>query len=128
MGFPKNEVLTVTTDGDGDGSASSASLFIGPLWTIVYTPDATAPFTSTFTVLVASAVTGQTLWSEASVGASAVTRNPRQALHGTDGGALLFAAAGEPQAGTIMLSNEAVTVTVSGGGDTKRGTFRLIGG
>jgi hypothetical protein len=128
MTTPRTELLSITTDGDGDGSASSSGVFWGPLRTIIYTPDATSPLATGFDVTVVSAVTGQTLWTGTNVGTSAVTVNPRQPVHDSTGAPSLFAGGGEAVEDYFYLAQEGVTVTVAEGGDTKTGTFRVIGG
>lgn len=128
MTQPRSELLSITTDADGDGSASSTGLFWGPFRTIIYTPDDTTPFATGFDVTVTSAGTGQTLWTGTNVGTSAVTVNPRQPVHDSTGAASLYAGGGEAIEDYFYLASEAITVTVAEGGDTKTGTFRLIGG
>lgn len=128
MSYPQTEVVSVTTDADGDGSAGTAGTFSGPVRTIVYTPDDTSPFATGFDVTVVAAATGQTLWTGTNVGTSAVTVNPRQPVHDSTGAASLYAGGGEAVEDYFYLANEAITITVAEGGDTKTGTFRIVVG
>ena len=128
MSYPQTEVVSITTDADGDGSAGTSGVLAGPVRTIIYTPDATSPYATGFDVTVVSAITGQTLWAGTNVGLSAVTVNPRQPVHDATGAASLFAAGGEAVEDYFYLAQEAVTITVAEGGDTKTGSFRIIAG
>jgi len=65
--------------------------------------------------------TAETLWSESPSNASA-TRAPRQATHGTDGSASLYAAA-ERRAGQDPRSlKDRIKIVIAAGGNVKSGT------
>lgn len=74
---------------------------------------------------ITSEATGETLWAESNVDASA-TRAPRQATHGTDGTAALYAGSGTAVLDKIALANTRVKIVVASGGDTKTGTFYVV--
>jgi hypothetical protein len=65
--------------------------------------------------------TGETLWAEAAVNASAV-RAPRQPTHTPAGAAALYAAGGVAVNDRIAVSGKA-KIVIASGGDTKSGTF-----
>jgi len=57
------------------------------------------------------------------IGTAAFTRRYRDAMHGIDGAAAVYAAAGEPVEGDIWLSDEKIKLVVANGAATKSGTF-----
>jgi hypothetical protein len=73
--------------------------------------------------------TGQSVWTEANVNASA-TRAPRQPTHNAgDGSAALYAAAGSPVNDRIAVAAERLQIAVANGGNGKSGKFLItVGG
>lgn len=69
--------------------------------------------------------TGETIWAEAAVNASA-TRAPRQAVHSTAGAAALYAAGGAAVTDHIVLSQDRVKIVVNAGGNVKTGAVHVV--
>lgn len=113
--------VTVTTDGSGNATAYSETVS-GMLSQIRYVK---TDFSNGSTFAITAEATGETLWSESSVNASA-TRAPRQATHGTDGSASLYASGGTAVQDKIGLCNDRVKIVISSGGSAKTGTFHLV--
>jgi hypothetical protein len=120
--YARRLTVSVTTDASGDVTAYSDFIESGFLSQIRYVKtdfDNTADFTITLEA------TGETLWAENNVAASA-TRAPRQATHGTDGTASLFAAAGSAVQDKIAIAGSKIKIVVAQGGNVKSGTFHFI--
>jgi hypothetical protein len=113
--------VSVTTDGSGDATVYSGKVS-GKLVAIEYVKD---DFDNGITVAVTAEATGETLWSEAAVNASAIRRT-RAPVHTTAGVALLYAALGTEVEDVIRLGWDRVKIVVSSGGDTTSGTFNVI--
>lgn len=112
--------VDVTTAADGSATAYSDPVN-GLLSQIRYVKDDFADG-STFTIT--SDETGETLWSETGVNASA-TRAPRQATHGTDGAAALYADTGEAVNDMIAVTGR-IKIVIASGGNAKSGTFHFV--
>jgi hypothetical protein len=123
MSYASREVVTVTTDTNGDATAYSG-VVTGKLSQIRWVKPGSGGITGATFAITAEA-TGETLWGEASISASA-TRAPRQATHTTDGAASLYAAAGVAVNDKIALANDRVKIVVSGGGSVLTGTFHIV--
>lgn len=117
----RRHVVPVTVDGDGDAEVFSPVLS-GKLISIRYVKDDFAGDDLAFTITAEDS--GETLWSEEDVTASA-TRYPRAGLHSTAGAASLYAALGEAVNGKIALSQDRVKIVVAGAGDETSGTFHI---
>jgi len=114
-------VVPVTVDESGDAEVYSPRLS-GRLISIRYVKDDFAGDDLAFT-LTAEA-TGETLWAEEDVTASA-TRHPRAPTHTQAGAAALYAALGEGVLGKIALAADRVKIVVAGAGDETSGTFHI---
>lgn len=74
---------------------------------------------------ITSEDTGESLWAESNVNASA-TRYPRAATHSVAGAASLYAAAGEGVFDRVMLgADDRIKVVVASGGNAKSGAFHF---
>lgn len=122
MSFARRLTVAVTTDADGNAVAYSDPIAYGMLSQIRYVKDDFADG-STFTITAEA--TGETLWSESNVNASA-TRAPRQATHGTDGTAALYAGGGTAVQDKIALADDRIKIVIASGGNTKSGTFHFL--
>jgi len=111
--------VTVTTESDGTAVAFSEKVN-GLLSQIRYVK---TDFADGVDFTITSEDTGETLWAEEDVNASA-TRAPRQATHATDGTASLYAATGEPVEDLIAVAGR-IKIAIASGGDTKTGTFHI---
>jgi hypothetical protein len=76
---------------------------------------------------VTAEATGETIWTQNDVNASA-TVAPRQPTHSTAGAAALYAAGGAAVNDHIVLATDRVKVVVAQGGATKSGTVVVIVG
>lgn len=113
--------IAVTTIADGSATAYS-EVCTGKVSTIRYVK---TDFDNGSTITLTSEATGETIWTEAAVNASA-TRAPRQATHSTAGAAALYAAAGQAVNDKIALANDRVKIVIASGGNVKTGTFHIV--
>lgn len=114
-------VVPVTVDENGDATEYTPYLS-GKLVSIRYIKDDFAGDDLAFTITAEA--TGETLWAEADVNASA-TRHPRAPTHSQAGAAALYAALGEPVNAKIALARDRVKIVVAGAGDETSGTFHI---
>jgi hypothetical protein len=84
--------VDVVTAADGSATVYSATV-TGVVSQIRYVKDGSNAFSNGVDFTITAEATGENIWVENDVNASA-TRAPRQATHGTDGSASLYAAAG----------------------------------
>lgn len=113
--------VTIVTDGSGDG-VGYTPVVTGRIVSIRYVKD---DYADGVDFDVTAEATGETIWDEDNVNASA-TRAPRQATHSVLGAAALYAAAGQAVLDDVVVANDRVKIVVSHGGDTKSGTFHVI--
>jgi hypothetical protein len=112
--------VTVTTASDGSATAYSDPVN-GLLSQIRYVK---TDFADGVDFTITADATGETLWTESDVNASA-TRAPRQATHSTAGAASLYAATGQPVNDMIAVSGR-VKIVIASGGNAKTGTFYVV--
>lgn len=112
--------VAVVTIADGSATAYSAQVN-GLLSQIRYVK---TDFANGVDFTITSEETGETLWTESDVNASA-TRAPRVATNGTDGVASLYAAGGAAVADKIAVTGR-IKIVIGSGGDTKSGTFHFV--
>lgn len=120
MSYVQRHTVTVTTDENGDATAYTGEVN-GFLSQIRYVK---ADFADGVDFTITAEATGETLWSESNVNTDA-TRAPRQATHGTDGSASLYASGGEPVEAPIAVTGR-IKIVVDEGGNTKSGTFHFM--
>lgn len=117
-------IVPVTTDDQGDAEAYSPVLS-GKLVSIRYIkPGSGGLAGDDLAFTITAEASGETLWSEEDVTASA-TRYPRAVTHSVAGADALFADAGEEVLGKIALSQDRIKVVIAGGGDTLSGSFHF---
>jgi len=116
-------VVPVTTDSEGDAEVFSPALS-GKLISIAYVKPGSASYTDGVDFDLESEATGETLWAEENVNASA-TRHPRAVMQSTAGADSLYASEGEEVLGLIALAADRVKITVAAGGAAKLGTFHI---
>jgi hypothetical protein len=123
--FAQRVSIALTTDGSGNASGTSTEVVTGRIASVIYTKHGTNPFSNgvDFTVTVES--TGESVWAENDVNASAV-RAPRQATHSTAGVAALYAAGGAAVNDHIVVANDRISVAVAQGGAAKQGTITVV--
>lgn len=116
----KRMAVAITTDASGDGTGYTP-VFSGQISQVRYVKtdyDNGVDFTITLEA------TGETVWAEENVNASA-TRAPRQATHSTAGVAALYAAGGTAVQDKIVAAADRVKIVVAQGGNVKSGTFHV---
>ena len=121
MSFVQRLTVSVTTAADGSATAYS-EVVTGKLLQVRYVK---TDFDNGSTITITAEATGETLWTESNVNASA-TRAPRQATHSTAGAASLYAAGGEAVLGQIGLAKDRIKIVIASGGNVKTGTFHFI--
>ncbi|MEA3042977.1 MAG: hypothetical protein QOH47_815 [Sphingomonadales bacterium] len=114
--------VTVTTAADGSATAYSDQVN-GLLSQIRYVKPGAASYTDGVDFTITLEDTGETLWAEQNVNASA-TRAPRQATHSTAGVASLYAAGGTA-VNDLIAVNGRIKIVLADGGDTKAGAFHF---
>lgn len=113
-------VVPVTVDASGDAEEYSPHLS-GELVSIRYVKD---DFAAGVDFVITAEDSGETLWSEENVNASA-TRYPRAPTHSVAGAASLYAGGGTAVNDRIALSQDRVKIVVAAGGNATSGTFHI---
>jgi hypothetical protein len=113
-------VVPVTVDAAGDAEVYSPVLS-GKLETIRYVKD---DFADGVDFTITAEDSGETLWTESDVNASA-TRHPRAPTHSQAGAAALYAAGGTAINDKIAMSQDRVKIVVASGGNATSGTFHI---
>lgn len=121
MSFAQRVVVPVVTDASGNATAFSPVL-TGKISTIRYVK---TDFTDGVDFTITAEATGETIWAQSDVNASA-TVAPRQPITGTDGVASLYAAAGKAVQDKIAIANDRVQIAIASGGNTKSGAFHIV--
>ena len=121
MSYAERHAVSVTTAADGSATAYSP-VITGKLSQIRYVK---TDFDNGSTFTITSEATGETLWTETGVNASA-TRAPRQATHSTAGVAALYAGAGTAVNDKIALADDRIKIVIAAGGNVKSGTFHFV--
>lgn len=122
--YCQRHAVMVTTASDGSATAYTDKAVTGAVLSIQYVK---TDFTDGVDFAITAETTGQGLWTESNVNASA-TRCPRQPTHDAAGAASLYAATGEPVEDYIYLANERVKFVLAQGGNAKSGTFYVTVG
>lgn len=113
--------IPITVNSDGDAEVYSP-VIRGKLVSIRYIK---TDFADGVDFVLTGETSGQTIWSEEAVNASA-TRYPRAPTHSTAGVAALYASGGEAVNDMIALADERIKIVVGDGGDTKTGTLHIV--
>lgn len=121
MSYARRLTVPVTTAADGSATVYSDPIDYGLLSQIRYVK---TDFADGSTFMITSEATGETLWSETGVNASA-TRAPRQPTHSTAGAAALYAATFAVN-DKIAIVNDRIKIIISGGGNAKSGAFHFV--
>lgn len=122
MSYAQRLTVAVTTASDGSATAYSNMIDYGLLSQIRYIK---TDFSDGSTFTITSEATGETLWTESAVNASA-TRAPRQATHSTAGAASLYAGSGTAVNDKIAIVNDRIKIVIASGGSVKSGTFHFV--
>lgn len=121
MSHAERHVVAVTTAADGTATAYSPVL-TGKLSQIRYVK---TDFAAGVDFTITAEATGETLWTQSDVNASA-TVAPRQATHTTAGVAALYAGGGSAVLDKIALANDRVKIVIGSGGNAKAGAFHIV--
>jgi hypothetical protein len=113
--------VAITTAADGSATAYTPRLS-GKIHSIQYVK---TDFANGVGFTVTSEATGESIWAEASVNASAV-RYPRAPTHSQAGAAALFAAGGTAVQDKIGVANDRVKIVVAAGGNAKSGAVHVL--
>ena len=119
--YARRLTVVVTTDSGGDG-VGYADVDYGLLSQIRYEKN---DFAAGVDFAITVEGTGEGLWTQSDVNAS-TTKAPRQATHGVDGSASLFASGGTAIQDKIAIAQDRIKIVVAQGGDTKTGTFHFL--
>ncbi len=121
MSFANRISVAVTTDASGDATAYTP-VVTGKLSQIRYVK---TDFANGVDFTITAEATGETLWAQSDVNASA-TVAPRQATHSTAGVAALYAGGGSAVLDKIALANDRIKIVVAQGGNAKSGTLHFV--
>ena len=116
--------LDVVTAADGTAIAYF-NRQSGTIHSVHYAKDGATPFTDGVDLSMTAESTGEGIWTESNVNASAV-RYPRAPVHNQAGAPVLYAAGGAPVHDKIALSNDRIKLSVAQGGNAKTGHFIVI--
>lgn len=117
--------VAVTTAADGSVTAylPTTGKARGKLNSIQYVKHGVTPFADTVDFAITDEETGETIWTEANVTASKVTR-PRAATHTTAGVAATLDGTVAALDKITLVSR--IKIAVTNGGDAKLGTFTAL--
>ena len=113
--------VPITVDADGDAEVYTPRIF-GHLVSVRYVK---TDFADGVDFVVTNETTGETVWSEEAVNASA-SRYPRAATHTTAGAASLYASGGTAVQGRIAIGGDRLKIVVADGGVSKSGTLHFL--
>lgn len=117
----ERHVVTLTTNGGG-AAEGFTPVVTGRVLAIHYVK---GDFANGVDFTVTAEATGEGIWTEANVDASA-SRAPRQATHSNAGAAALYAGGGSGVLDHIALAADRVKIAVANGGAGKVGTFHVV--
>lgn len=119
------QTVSITTDASGDDTEFTG-VVTGCVSAVRYVPDGTSPLATGADLDITGEITGIVVSNQDNIGTSAFTVAPRQATHGVDGTAALYAAAGTAVNTPVCVANERLKVVIAQGGDTKSGVFYIL--
>lgn len=125
MSFARRLTVALTTEADGSKTTYSDPIEYGLLSQIRYVKPGSGGFDNGSTITITTETTGENLWTQTGVNASA-TVAPRQATHGVDGAASLFAAGGTAAQDKIAMVNDRIKIVIANGGNAKNATFHFL--
>ncbi len=115
--------VPVTTDGSGNATAYSPR-FAGKIHSVQYVKDGANAYADGVDFTITAAETGENVWTESNVNASAV-RYPRASTHNQAGAAALFAAGGTGVLDKIAVVDK-LKIVLAQGGANKVGAFHIL--
>ena len=117
----RRQKITVTTAADGTATVLSPRLS-GKIHSLHYVK---GDFVDGVDFAITAEATGENLWTESNVNASAV-RYPRAPTHSQLGAASLYAASGTAVQDKPGIANDRVKIVIAQGGASKTGTFHIL--
>ncbi len=127
MSYARRFSTVVTTSTGGAATtylAPDDETVTGRLVNLIYTKPGSGAFSDGVDFTITSEATGQTLWTQLNVNASA-TVAPTQAAHSTAGVALTYNST-EPVTVPIWLAADRIKIVIANGGNTTSGTFTAV--
>ena len=121
MSYIKRKSVTVTTDASGDGTGYIEGVN-GLINSIEYSK---VDFANGVDFTVTNNRSGEQIWAESDVNASAI-RRPRAATHSNAGAAALYGTGGTAVLDKIAVSDDKIKVVVAQGGNAKSGTVTSV--
>lgn len=116
--------LEVLTDASGDYTGYTLPVS-GRVEHVRYTPDGTSPLDTGADLDITGDSSGVVLANHDNIGTAAFTRAYRQATHGVDGAAALYAAAGTGVFDKVAFAGERLKLVIANGGNVKAGIFDI---
>lgn len=117
-------VVSVTTDGSGAATAYSPPVS-GKVHSVSYVKPGAASYTDGVDFTITKETTGESIWTESNVNATA-HRSPRAPTHSNaDGAAALYASGGTAVGTLIALAREKIKIVIGSGGASKVGAFHF---
>jgi len=114
--------LTTAADGTAIGYAPKTA---GKIHSVQYVKAGANAFADGVDFTVTAEATGENIWTEQNVNASAV-RYPRAPTHTQAGAAALFATGGTPVQDRIAIGGDRVKIAIAQGGNAKTGAFHIL--
>lgn len=116
--------VSVTTASDGTATAYSPRI-AGKIHAIHYVKPGSGSFDDGVDFAITAEATGENIWTESNVNASAV-RYPRAPTHSQAGVAALYAASGTAVQDKVALASDRVKIAITSGGNAKTGAFHIM--
>lgn len=116
--------IPITTDGSGAATVYSPRI-AGKIHSVQYVKDGTTPFSNGVDFAVTAEATGENIWTESDVNASAV-RYPRAPTHSQAGVAALYASGGTGVFDRIAVASDRVKIVIAQGGASKLGVVHIL--
>jgi len=121
----ERHTFSVTTDASGDGTGYSPAI-TGRVLGVFYTKDGTTPYDNTADITVTAEATGEAIWTQSNVTASA-KKYPRVPVQ-DEAGADATLNGTEKMRDAVHVAKDRIKVVVAQGGNTKTGSFTVIVG
>lgn len=113
------------TTATGGMAAEFSPRIAGKIHSIQYVKDGVASYADGVDFTITAEATGENIWTESNVNASAV-RYPRAPTHSQAGVPNLYAASGTAVADKVAVANDRIKIVLAQGGDAKTGVFHIL--
>jgi hypothetical protein len=115
--------LSITTDGSGNATAYTPRV-AGKIHSIQYVKDGSNAYSNGVDFAVTSEATGENIWTESDVNASAV-RYPRAPTH-TQAGVAATLDGTRPALDKVAVAGDRIKVVIAQGGASKVGALHIL--